>query len=138
MFHKIKDRGCRIIFGVMLVVMLMIYKTGLSWLMLVYYLWTFAAAAEEMSQERCFKSALFKKIPLVQLTGTTTSASYQKETVLDCQVRCSMSQGCKSINVKERDDGYFDCDLLEHNKDSSGITMTSSHGYIHYEVSIAF
>ena len=90
----------------------------------------------ESHENRCFQPALFHKIPLVKLTGATSSATYQQETVLGCQAHCSKSKVCKSINVNERDDGYFDCDLLEHNKDSSGVTMTSVHGFVHFEVSI--
>ena len=111
-----------------------VFSNRLAWLILLYSFWiTFRA--EVSAETRCFQPALFHKIPLVKLTGGSSSANYHQETILGCQAHCSKSQVCKSINVNERDDGYFDCDLLQHTKDSSGVTMTSAHGYIHFEVS---
>ena len=105
--------------------------------MLLYQFSSFALT-EENPGTRCLNPALFKKFSLVKLTGATLSKTYERQTILDCQVYCSQSQVCKSINIKKRDDGYFDCELLEHNKDSSvsPLTMSSTHNWIHFEVSI--
>ena len=119
----------------LIMLMTSVQQNRLARLIFMCCSWTHFVSGES-HENHCFQPALFNKIPLVKLTGASSWASYQQETILGCQAHCSKSQVCKYINVKERSDGYFDCDLLEHSKDSSGVTMTSTHGYVHYEVSI--
>ena len=90
--------------------------------------------AQASAKARSFQPALFHKIPLVKSTGgiiisklSSRDNSWMSSPLLKHEV-------CKSINVNGLDDGYFDCDLIQHTKDSSGMTMTSAHGYIHFEV----
>ena len=88
------------------------------------------------SDGRCFNPAIFEKIPLVHLKDGSIIQSIRKEIPLGCQTACSQTTACKSINIRQRTDGYFDCDLLSENKFTSGRELKPLEGSNYYEVSI--
>ena len=88
------------------------------------------------SNGRCFKPAMFQRISLVHLTGGSVLKTLTKDHILSCQLACTQMAECKSINVRERTDGYFDCDLLSENKDTSGRELKPTQGSTYYEVSV--
>ena len=89
------------------------------------------------SDGRCFKPAIFEKVPLVHLKDGSVVQSIMKEIPLGCQVACSQKTACKSMNIRQRTDGYFDCDLLSENKFTSGRALKPLEGSNYYEVSIS-
>ena len=88
------------------------------------------------SDGRCFNPAMFEKIPLVRLKDGSVVKTLTREVPLGCQAACSQTTACKSINIRQRTDGYFDCDLLSENRFTSGRELKPLEGSNYYEVTI--
>ena len=98
----------------------------------------FALDTVNTEDVQCFKPALFRKEPLVHLKDGSIIKSLTKEIILACESTCSLTSNCKSVNVRKREDGYYDCDLLSENTATIGSVLEPLKDSTYYEVRVVF
>ena len=64
--------------------------------------------------------------------------SLTKEIILACESTCLQTSNCKSINVRKREDGYYDCNLLSENTATTGRVLEPLKDSTYYEVRVVF
>ena len=103
---------------------------------LATYLIVLHAVAVNPDEDRCIKPALFRKEPLVYLKDGSIVKSLTKEIILGCEWACSKTSSCKSVNVRKREDGYYDRDLLSENTVTPGRVLEPLKDSTYYEVCV--
>ena len=72
-----------------------------------------------------------------KLTGTASNiiSELHEKSLAHCTLKCVRHNRCESTNYKKKFGGEQEknCELLDVNKTSSSVTLSTSNGCVHYE-----